>query len=1184
MLPSSPPKPLSRAQEINSRRSSRIANMEHKKKKTSTFVSSAQSRKTNQISLKEASVQVQPHSDVDINVVHNANINIESKVEEGKPLDSNDYNASPPKQHPNRNSNIPQTAERNKKEKLQLPKSYDPIWKELDKDLSIALPMIFKKSLFRKLTSDELIRKFDDWIYKFFLDRCGVMPIPEQKAPFVKKPHKALERVREDKKRIRRLLRDLARAGWRDTPEWNKYKSEWLFLIRKHNRLRNAHNYAKKKQAAAKAEKAFRADPYKYTKQLFNPSVVAGDPAFTKEVAENYFPPLYRDTERDYKYVPLDGLKRPDIPQHLFDIEPPTLKEMHRIARKKKNNAAAGINGLMYIIYKRCPSILFYLHKICMVIWKSKDIPAEWAITYIALLAKTFNFELPEEFRPIAVGNTDGKIFFSVIATRLQTFMTSNNYIKIKKQKGFLEGMAGCIEHSFALYEAFRNATRAQRSIVSTWIDLANAYGSVKHNLIQFALDWYHVPKCIQEMIFDYYEKLCAMIVTKKWSTGCFLFDIGCFQGCVLSAILFDCVFNLLLDFLEPHLKLGYIHKVKDVDLITMDKAYADDLNLTTIDSASNQIVLNTTDTWLNWTRTMKAKPKKCVSFAQRKFTPGSSRGGFVAIKDTIYSPYDPKLTIAGQPIQFILDPSNKDPFKSRHFKFLGRWISVDVNETQIQTFVKDEFLRVMNLIECDVVNGLMKAWMYQFGVLTRLTWPCLVHDLPLSFGKDLDRITTRHLKKWIGVHRSADVGILYRSKERFGLNLTPTSTHLQKTGVVKCLLLQSSKDPDIQLLYKVHEERKANETGRVWSSTRSASEAKEIVQHNIRFAGQTNKQGLGSGLYDHDTSDAAIRKLCTNAITDVKAEELWSHSHGLSMQGLWAAWAEHTLPLDFSWNNLIFGPGKRIISFLLNATINTLSSPYFLNIMGFQDTDLCALCKRTGYVSHILSGCPVALYTGRYNWRHDSILFTMIPELEKHIVTQNASKVITHAIPPLASSFISAKPLPEIVPKARPRQTHLLSLANDWKLLVDLHTLPITFPPEICVSIQRPDIIIWSSDTKSVLLIELTSPSEEGLVAANIRKSARYLSLSDRVESKQGWKCTIFPFEVGARGFVARSMNTMLRKIGFTPHAASKLCKTVSLTAAYCSYSIWNNRTKKEWPKRLLFRPGEPDPPSEVT
>ena len=105
--------------------------------------------------------------------------------------------------------------------------------------------------------------------------------------------------------------------------------------------------------------------------------------------------------------------------------------------------------------------------------------------------------------------------------------MIRNNFIQREVQKGFLSGMPGCLEHSFALAEALRDASFYQRQIVIAWIDLA--YGSVRHNLIQFALNWYHVPSLVQKLIFNYYEKLAATVVTREWSTGFVLFDIGLF-------------------------------------------------------------------------------------------------------------------------------------------------------------------------------------------------------------------------------------------------------------------------------------------------------------------------------------------------------------------------------------------------------------------------------------------------------------------------------------------------------------------------------------------------------------------------------------------------------------------------------------------------------------------------------
>ena len=134
-----------------------------------------------------------------------------------------------------------------------------------------------------------------------------------------------------------------------------------------------------------------------------------------------------------------------------------------------------------------------------------------------------------------------------------------------------------------------------------------------------YALNWFPVPKTIQELMFDYYEKLCAMIITNNWSTGFFLFDIGLFQGCVLSTILFTYVFQLLLDFLRPRECLGYEFKSSPT-VQTFKQAYAVDLTLITTNSNDMQLAVNETNIWWEWSQTMKAKPKNCIAVGFKLF------------------------------------------------------------------------------------------------------------------------------------------------------------------------------------------------------------------------------------------------------------------------------------------------------------------------------------------------------------------------------------------------------------------------------------------------------------------------------------------------------------------------------------------------------------------------------------
>ena len=74
--------------------------------------------------------------------------------------------------------------------------------------------------------------------------------------------------------------------------------------------------------------------------------------------------------------------------------------------------------------------------------------------------------------------------------------------------------------------------------------------------------------------------------------------------------------------------------------------------------------------------------------------------------------------------------------------------------------------------------------------------------------------------------------------------------------------------------------------------------------------------------------------------------------------------------------------------------------------------------------------------------------------------------------------------------------RSHLLSNANDWKFLTDLPGTNYVFPPEVYSTPERPDILIWSPKLRTILMLELTCPAEEGIQAAKLRKQRKYMPL----------------------------------------------------------------------------------------
>ena len=135
--------------------------------------------------------------------------------------------------------------------------------------------------------------------------------------------------------------------------------------------------------------------------------------------------------------------------------------------------------------------------------------------------------------------------------------------------------------------------------------------------------------------------------------------------------------------------------------------------------------------------------------------------------------------------------------------------------------------------------------------------------------------------------------------------------------------------------------------------------------------------------------------------------------------------------------------------------------------------------------------------------------------------------------------------------------------------MLVDYDHRRITFPPEIIITTARPDIIIWSMSIKKIFLFELTVPLEENFGDASSRKTTRYHELCDDINSSTCWRASHFPFEVGARGFVARSTRGLLKKLGIPNHLRSSIIKSLSSIAAKSSFIILRSHNSFEWDRK---------------
>lgn len=296
----------------------------------------------------------------------------------------------------------------------------------------------------------------------------------------------------------------------------------------------------------------------------------------------------------------------------------------------------------------------------------------------------------------------------------------------------------------------------------------------------------------------------------------------------------------------------------------------------------------------------------------------------------------------------------------------------------------------------------------------------------------------------------------------------------------------------------------------------------------------------------------------------EVAEEKLYAHSVQLERQGVWTTWANKTNPFDFSWKNLIYGPGDSLVSFVLNATINTCRTPALLKLWGYHATASCVLCgEDTCTLHHILANCNYALNQCRYTWRHDSVLLELkaaiLSQLEQHAKRRKHNTALIKFVKQGAKNLKSSGPVD--------RSISLLDKAKDWELLVDLDANRTLFPPEIYSTTQRPDIVLFSRSSRFVIIAELTNGAEEGFANAKLRKTGRYTKLiADINDRNNPWSALLFTIEVGARGFVGYSLTNFLRKIGFSNRKARSTCKRISLISAKCSFGIYHMHENRNW------------------
>ena len=651
--------------------------------------------------------------------------------------------------------------------------------------------------------------------------------------------------------------------------------------------------------------------------------------------------------------------------------------------------------------------------------------------------------------------------------------MMVNGYLDHCTQKAFIPTVPGCIEHYTKLAAAIHEAQASHKSLTVCWLDLANAFGSVHHQLISFCLRHYNAPEQFVSLINHLYSGLFASICTKDWSTPAIPINIGVFQGDPLSAEIFNTVMNTYIDSVKPLLpnnSYKFSNSQHSLGLLQ----YADDTCLVSTGPASCRRMLLLTEKWLQWSG-MRANVAKCQCVALE-----ASSGHVV----------DPDLSLSGQKIPFI---------GHRPVKFLGGTVQIPADKQLARTHILNKVEALLSRVDASPVTRKQKLRLYRLGVCPRVTWDLTISDFPLSWiEKHLDPLVTKHLKCWSGLALPADPSRLFLPSSVGGLELPSISFLYQKLQVGRAALVTTTRDPTVQHSFhlQVQKENKA-----VRQKFKPACAVQRVFSED---PGATRKSLIRK-----------VRQLAQH----LEQEKRLSHATSLQVQG--KLFDVTTKEAGVAWSCAIQSMSSPHLKFSLNAVQDTL--PHNANLAlwrkNAQVSDSCKLCNERQSLAHVLNCCPVALRSRRYNERHDNVLSTIVSFLRAHI-------------------------------------------DDDYQMIADLGTSSeYYFPPEIATTDLRPDLVLFSSQKREVVIIELTVCYELSFQKAQERKESKYFDLVEEAESNH-YKADLITLQVGSRGIIDSNSFLPLRNYArVKPSVWKEFLRVIAATVIMGSFKIWVNR-----------------------
>lgn len=160
------------------------------------------------------------------------------------------------------------------------------------------------------------------------------------------------------------------------------------------------------------------------------------------------------------------------------------------------------------------------------------------------------------------------------------------------------------------------------------------------------------------------------------------------------------------------------------------------------------------------------------------------------------WGPFDPELRLGNHSLVFI--GFEDCPI----FKYLGRKIQFDLKEDIVLKDLLAKTQNLLKLVDDTRLTGPMKSWIADQYILAKISFVLMVQDFSETDVSKIQALFHRRYRAWMGLAKSADGDVLYRSNKHFGLNIKNVNEVTRRLRVIKWHIMKNSLDLQSRLLY----------------------------------------------------------------------------------------------------------------------------------------------------------------------------------------------------------------------------------------------------------------------------------------------------------------------------------------------------------------------------------------------